>query len=622
MCGIAGASLDKECPRDVVRAMTEVLVHRGPDGCGYWQHPGGTLALGHRRLSILDPTPAGRQPMASRSQRLHVTYNGEIYNFRELRAELEQLGHRFSTRSDTEVLLAAWEQWQTGALAKLRGMWAFALWDEAAGELVLVRDRLGIKPLYYTRAGNGILFASEIRSLLASGRISRAVDRQAVWDYMSYGAVAEPLTVLRDVKALPAGHLLRIRKGEFRFEQYWDVAEATYAARALPPLPYVDAVGETRRLLEEAMSCHMISDVPLGAFLSGGIDSTAAVALASRVGGTPVKTFSVGFGGEHRALDELRWAKLVADRFGCHHTEVVLASADVAGLLDRVAHGLDQPSYDGTNTFIVSEAARRDVVVALSGLGGDELFAGYPHFVRYARSTRLAPDGVPALRRIAPVAARLPGRVRIRLDALAAAPAERLTAFRLLMTEADKRVALCREFIGRSNPTSPIERHADYLRSDLDSIAQVSYAELNGYLRNTLLRDADAMSMAHSLEIRPVLLDHRLVEHAFSLPADYKVRGGRTKRILVDALSDLLPIEVVSRRKMGFDLPFHAWLGGPLRGQARDLLETATALTLFTPTFRRKIATELDGPSARPHRLWSVIMLLAFVEAHQVCVTS
>jgi asparagine synthase (glutamine-hydrolysing) len=603
-----------------VQAMTAALAHRGPDDHGYWDRVADGVAFGHRRLSILDTSSAGRQPMRSRSGRLHIVYNGEIYNFREIRSELQALGHRFETQTDTEALLAAWESWGSDALSRLKGMWAFAIWDSAERELVLVRDRLGIKPLYYARAGEAILFASEIRSLLASGSISDRVDRQAIWDYLRQGSIVEPRTLLADVRALPAGHVLRLRDGCLRIERYWDVAEATAGARALPPPRYEDAVSEVRRLLEQSCAYHLVSDVPVGAFLSGGIDSTAVVALASRIAAQPLRTFALGFGTEHRALDELYWARLVADRLGCEHTEIVLAADEIEGLIDRVASGLDQPSVDGANTFVVSEAARRSVVVALSGLGGDELFAGYPHFARFARSARLAPAGMDRLRRSAwpAVSARLPGRIRQTVDTLVAGPAERLASFRLLGNDTDNRSALSESFLDGFVPVDAIERASQLLRCDLDAIAQVSYAEINGYLRDTLLRDADAMSMAHSLEIRPMLLDHELVEYAFGLPAEYKLGAGRIKRVLVDALADLLPAEVITRPKMGFDLPFAAWLQGPLRARALDLLESDAARSLFSRPFLDTLRRNVNGGRVRQHRLWSIMVLLAYLDIHEL----
>jgi asparagine synthase (glutamine-hydrolysing) len=619
MCGIAGAWLDAGNPLDVVRAMTRVLVHRGPDDAGEWRSDEGNVALAHRRLSILDLSAEARQPMTSGSGRLRVVYNGEIYNYRELRANLERDGYAFRTRSDTEVLLAAWERWGTGCIVRLRGMFAFAIWDETTREVFLVRDRLGIKPLYYSRSPSGLLFASEVRALLASGLVSRQIDRQAVWDYLAYGAIAEPHTILRDVAALPPAHIMRISGNGFSLTRYWDVAEECARHREWQDLSYGEAVVELRRRLESATRYHLVSDVPVGAFLSGGIDSTAVVGLATAVGNTRVRTFSVGFGEEHGSLDELKWARLAAEHHGCDHTEVVLTAAAVDGLIDRAAGALDQPSVDGTNTYIVSEAARRSVVVALSGLGGDELFAGYPHFARYARRQTPA-RWASVLRGIANdrIAGVLPGRIRAAIRDLTDTPEQRLAGIRLLCDDGGRRRAVTAEFLGPFEPASTRVRIAALLREGLDPVAQVSYSELNGYLRDTLLRDADAMSMAHGLEIRPVLLDHEVVEFAFGLPAEFKQQVGRPKRVLTDAVADLLPVPLRSRRKMGFELPLAAWLQGPLRGRAMELVGSTAAHALFSPALIKALRQQLDGARGSSHRLWSLVGLLAFVELHDL----
>jgi asparagine synthase (glutamine-hydrolysing) len=548
---------------------------------------------------------------------LHVVYNGEIYNFREIRGELQRMGMRFHTESDTEVLLASWQTWGPSCVARLRGMFAFGLWDEDRRELTLVRDRLGIKPLYYAQVQDAFLFASEVRALLASGSVSRKLDRQAVWDYLAHGSVAEPHSIVRDVRALPPAHMLRVCGGVTTVERYWDVVEATSGARAAAPPAYPEAVEELRRRLECATKYHLVSDVPVGAFLSGGIDSTGVVGLATEVSGSSIRTFSVGFGREHASMDELKWARLVADRFGTEHTEVVVSGAMVGNLLDRAAAALDQPSVDGTNTLVVSQAARQDVVVALSGLGGDELFAGYAHFARFARRAR--PNrSAQVLRNLAGerATAVLPGRVRSAISDLADTPAQRLAHFRMLGDDGSRRAAVASGFLGLFEPSSAAARTATLLREDLDAVAQVSYAELNGYLRDTLLRDADAMSMAHGLEMRPVLLDHDVVEFAFSLPGEYKDDGGRPKRILVDALADLVPKAVVERRKMGFELPLASWLSGPLKGRALALLDSKAAGGLLSRDFRDLLRRQLHGRRGSSHRLWGVMILLAYIELH------
>ena len=617
MCGIAGAL--GPGAGEAASAMLGVIAHRGPDDEGTWRDDERRVALAHRRLSIIDTSSAGHQPMSWAGGRLWMVYNGEVYNFAELRGELEALGDTFRSHTDTEVILAGYARWGAGVLPRLRGMFAFALWDAEREELFLARDRFGIKPLYHAAVDGAFLFASEIKALLASGRVPRVADGQAVWDYLSHGAVPQPRTLVRGVQALLPGHWMRVRPGAApRVERWWDVEEETRGLRReLAGIGYGEAVAGVRARLDEATRLHLIADVPVGAFLSGGIDSTLVVGLMSRLAGHPIRTYSVGFDTSHAALSELRWARLAAERFGAVHTEVVVTGQDAARAFGRVVEAIDQPSVDGTNTWLVSEAARTGVTVALSGLGGDELFAGYSHFGRLQRLARMAPAGLPAARVLAGAPARLlPGRWRMPLQALVATPAERLSQLRRLMGEDEKRRATAAGFRRGLRPERG--RHAAALREGLEPVAQVSYAEITGYLRDTLLRDADAMSMAHSLEVRPVLLDHGLAEYAFALPPQFKLHGGQGKRVLIDAAADVLPREIVERPKMGFELPLTTWLKTTLRARARDLFASRSARALFAPRFLRQAEEELAGGRSRSNRLWAYTVLLAWLEHHGV----
>jgi asparagine synthase (glutamine-hydrolysing) len=618
MCGIAGVV--GPGARAALPAMLDRIAHRGPDDEGTWHDDARQVALAHRRLSIIDPTPAGHQPMSGAGGRLQMVYNGEVYNFAELRAELEALGERFQSHTDTEVIVAGYARWGAEVLPRLRGMFAFALWDAEAGELFLARDRFGIKPLYWARTPRGAFaFASELTALLAGGVVSRRVDRQAVWEFLSYGAVVQPRTILADARALPAGHWMRVRGAETETVRWWDLEEATRERRRdLASITYVQAVDGVRERLREAARAHMVADVPVGAFLSGGIDSTAVVGLASELVSHPIRTFAVGFEARHVALSELRWARLAAERFGAEHTEVIVTAADAAESFDALVEACDQPSLDGTNTWFVSRAARMDVPVSLSGLGGDELFAGYPHFRRLALGSRLAPAGAPGLGAAVDRLGRvLPWAWRAELQSLAARPVERLAAVRRLMTEDEKARALAPPL--RRGMEAPAERLQGLMRGGLDDVQQVSYVEASGYLRDTLLRDADAMGMAHGLEIRPVLLDHELAEYVFALPARYKLAKGQTKRVLVDALAGVLPDEIARRRKMGFELPLNTWLGTVLRERARALLDGRAAGELFNPPYLAAQRAELDALTAGAKRmplLWAHVALLAYMERH------
>jgi len=391
MCGISGTmGLADE---RVISRMVKAMYHRGPDDLGVYVDSVKRAALGHTRLSIIDLSDAGHQPMPYQDGRLQIVFNGEIYNFNEIRNKLEALGRRFVSRSDTEVLVAAYGEWGERCVEMLEGMFAFAILDRGPtdrdeAKLFLARDRLGIKPLYYSLVDGVFIFASEIKALLASRLITRNVDRQAVWHYLSLGAIPQPRTILVDVKMLMPAHVMSYaaRTG-IVIRKYWDVAE-----NGRRRFPDASAYSKTeasqclRQLLEQATKRHLVADVPVGAFLSGGIDSAAVVGLMRQESGEKLRTFSVGFDGKHGHLDELRWARIVADKYDTDHTEVMVSGGEVAECFSDIVKSIDQPSLDGTNTYLVSRAAGKTVKVAISGVGGDELFAGYPHFARFSNA--------------------------------------------------------------------------------------------------------------------------------------------------------------------------------------------------------------------------------------------
>ncbi|NLF17370.1 MAG: asparagine synthase (glutamine-hydrolyzing), partial [Lentisphaerae bacterium] len=573
MCGIAGTIGSADTA--VVTAMTAALRHRGPDGDGLHADPDGHFAFGHRRLAIIDLSAGGRQPMAWAEGRFWITYNGELYNYRDLRRDLEQAGCVFRTASDTEVVLAAYATWGDECLRRFRGMFALALADRARGEVLLARDRLGIKPLLYTVRPEGVLFASELRALRASGRIPDALDRQALWAYLSQGAIPQPSTILAAVRMLPPGALLRVGfdgrpRGEPR--SWWDLAEAAAVLRPqLDGMGLEDAAAALRQRLEEATRCHLVADVPVGAFLSGGVDSAAIVALMRQVGGGPVRTFTVGFPATPGAYDERRAAAATAAALGTAHHAVVIEPADVGEAFEAVVDALDQPSLDGANTWFVSRAAAAHGKVALTGLGGDELFAGYPHFRRHQLADRLR-RRLPVPGPLWSALRLLPERFRHNLMLPALNESERLATLRCRMGDRARRRALDDAFLEAltalpATPPMPGPQEAADRRWP-DVVARLSAAEVRGYLVNTLLRDGDAMSMAHGLELRPILLDHEVVAFALALPSALKIRHGRGKAVFSAALADLLPPAVLSRPKRGFELPLHAWLAGPLRERA------------------------------------------------------
>lgn len=620
MCGIAGTF--GQANRKVVECMLEAMRHRGPDDQGLFVYEAAKVVLGNCRLCVIDPSPAGHMPMRSADGQLCITYNGEVYNFRELRTELERKGYVFRSDSDTEVVLTAYAEWGTDCLERLRGMFAFAIYDcrqpiDGRGTLFLARDRFGIKPLYWTRVGEVFIFASELKGMLASGLVDRQLDLQAIWDYLSYFSVPPPRTILANVSALLPGHYMVVQENCVRIEQYWDLPNPADSDDSVARMALPDAARELRRLLEESTRLHMVADVPVGAFLSGGIDSTAIVGLMSQHVSKPLKTYSIGFAGKEARISELPWARMAAERFGTDHTEVVIGGQDVAREFDRLIAAIDQPSGDGVNTYFVSKAARTGVTVSLSGLGGDELFAGYPEFRRFAQAERLLPSGNrwlrAGLRLVAPL---LPGRLRLPAEFLAAVPLERYASVRRLYSEHEKRDLIAPGLLEDSVPQPSMDFYTRYVQPELDVAARVSYVEAKGYMAHTLLRDTDVMSMAHSLEVRVPFLDHKLAEFVFCLPGRLKLQGREAKVVLHRALRDLLPNAILQRPKLGFDLPMEEWLSGPLQPAVRQSLNTAAARMLFSPEGRLR----LEQLSRMRHgwfmRVWSAVVLTAWASLH------
>jgi asparagine synthase (glutamine-hydrolysing) len=585
MCGICGSwggGSEAE-----VRSMMAAMRHRGPNDEGAYADE--KTALGMTRLAILDVSAAGHQPMANGERSVWIVYNGETYNFGEERARLQAQGHVFASNSDTEVVLKLYEQHGDDFLLKLRGMFALALYDRRGGpgreRLVLARDPLGIKPLLYATHAGGLVFASELKALLAGGRIGREVSAAALHGLLAQGSVAQPGSILEGVRMLPPGHRLIAAAGRVTVERYWKLD--TGRAAGVDGLPYPEQVRRLRLLLEDSVRAHMVSDVPVGAFLSGGIDSTVLVALMARMTGRKVRTFSVGFQDEGAAIDESDDAARAAAAIGTDHTRVLVTGREVGDRLAAIAAALDQPSVDGVNSYFVSRAAAGGVRVAISGTGGDELFAGYPWFAAMAAAapTFTAPrrfaarllSGDTLERAAGPYGARVLGRLRARGDFLESYSRQ----YRIFGDRGAREVL-----------DVPPSRLAHALR-DRDRaaaadelpgasvVARVSALTLRGYTQNQLLRDIDAVSMAHSLEVRVPFLDPLLADFALALPDGAKLaaRGGGdtyrasgAKRILIDAARDLLPPDIDLQPKRGFGMPFDAWLRGPLREALEDTL--------------------------------------------------
>ena len=578
-----------------VRRMTAALVHRGPDEDGFLiaPHAAPRVALAMRRLSIID-LPGGTQPIFNETGDVAVFQNGEIYNFHSLRAELESFGHVFRTKSDTEVIVHGYEQWGDACAEHLRGMFAFALLDmRGAPRVLLARDRLGIKPLYYSIRNGALFFASEVRALLASGCIPRRISAGGLDSYLLFGSVCEPMTLVEDVFSLLPGHRVSVSASEnlahARQEPYWTFGEAASQKSTDMPATLEAAGAKLRPLLNDAVACHLIADVPLGIFLSSGLDSSAIVALASAAQ-SGLHTFTVVF--SEQEFSEAEPARATAKHFGTHHEELLLDGAEMLAHLDDAVDALDQPSMDGINTYFVSGAARRaGLKVALSGLGGDEIFGGYSTFASGPQAVRVAALGKKFPRGVRGATASAVGRAGGgRGDAgrkLAAlwrnsdALPHPYYFMRTLYTP-DHVTALrgTGALSGNDLPWRSWMKETAREAAQLDSFNAISCLETRSYMVNTLLRDTDSVSMAHSLEVRVPLLDHLLVEFVSRLPETVKVKRGVNKALLVEALKGLLPEGVVKQRKRTFTFPWERWLRGSLASRvSAGISNMAPALT-------------------------------------------
>jgi len=618
MCGIAGIfAYDGPPPAaEALSRMLATLVHRGPDDEG--QHLDGPLALGTRRLSILD-VEGGHQPISNEDGSVWAALNGEIYNYRELREQLLSRGHRLRTSSDTETLVHLYEDAGDDFLAELRGMFGLALWDARRRRLLLARDRLGIKPLYVHEGPGGLVFGSELKALLASGRVPREIDPAAVRDYAQLLYVPAPAAIFRGVRKLRPGHVLVAESGASRERAYW-----TLGGEPSDRAPLEDQLERFRRLFEESVGLHMRSDVPYGAFLSGGIDSSAVVGTMARLQPAPVRTFSIGF--RSGRFDEREWARLVARRFGTQHEEFVV-EPDAFSLLAPLAEHFDEPFADAAflPTYVLSGLARRQVKVVLTGDGGDELFAGYDRH-RFDRWAELAAR-VPRLLRsglLSPLlgALKLPADwrsadvlrlARRKLDLLEHPSDERYARNFLSWNEAEFR-ALAGPALREAGEGELPRRLAGVMSAvpGADFIGRRLRLDTLTWLPDQMLTKVDRATMAQSLEARVPFLDHRLVEFAFALPEESKFAFASLKRFLKLAFTELLPAELLRRPKHGFEVPIDEWLRGPLRERLRDELQPARLARhgFFEPAFVGRLLEEHE--QRRRNRSRELFLLLVF----------
>ncbi len=609
MCGIAGIyhyKRDRAVDPELLVRMTDLLTHRGPDDSGVYV--AGPIGLGHRRLAIVDLSAAGRNPMPNEDDSLWVILNGEIYNVRERRSEFEARGHRFRSHTDTEMLLHLYEEQGAELVHELRGMFAFALWDAPRRRLIVARDRLGIKPLYWRNENGTFAFASEMKSLLADPECARRVDPAALEDYLALQYVPSPISMIDGIHKLAPGHLLIITPDGVKDQTYW-----TPPVGQTTSLSFDDASVELRRLLEESVRMRFMSDVPFGAFLSGGIDSSIVSALMAKLMSQPVKTFTIGFEGAPQ--DETVYARQVAQHIGSEHHEFVV-KPDALSILPSLIWHLDEPLADTSvlPTWAVSEMARQHVTIAFSGDGGDETFAGYETYRLAQAYARV--DQIPAALRhfAALVGRRAPGRWGSRFERLSLTAIERHIRVMAIADEATYRPLLSSDIRSRLNGHDPLSGLRDHGAGfDVRDLRALLHLDLTTYMTDDVLAKVDRMSMAHALEVRVPLLDHRLVEFAAGLPFEYKLRGGVSKALLKHSMRDLLPASIFARGKQGFAVPLKHWFGNQFKDLLGDVLspEAIRRRGMFDPeAVARLVQRATDDPSeVRAGRLmWALLV--------------
>jgi asparagine synthase (glutamine-hydrolysing) len=626
VCGITGfvdIRARREPDRALLRRMNDSQRHRGPDGDGEHFEPG--VALGHRRLAIID-LATGQQPLYNEDESVVIVFNGEIYNYQQLIPELQALGHSFRTRSDTEVIVHGWEEWGERCVDHLRGMFAFALWDRNRQTLFLARDRLGVKPLYYGLLADGhLVFGSELKSLLECD-IDRRIDRQATMDYLSLGYVPEPRSIFMGVRKLPAGHTLCIRRGDEMPapRRYWDVRFTLDAAAT----DEQEACEELSQRLRESVKLRMIAEVPLGAFLSGGIDSGAVVSTMAAVSSEPVNTCTIGF--DEAAYDESDLALQVARHYSTRHRTDRVDTMDF-DLLDTLARNYDEPFADSSAmpTYRVCGLARRHVTVALSGDGGDEVFGGYGRYRTHLREERMR-AGLPGwtrgslMRGLASAYPRFAGaprvlRMRPLLEALARDSVGAYLHEVSVVRPEQLKGLLAQEFVSSLGGYTTLDLfrgHAENAQTD-DPLALIQYLDMKTYLVDDINTKVDRASMAHSLEVREPLMDHRLIEWMARMPSSLKVRNGSGKYLLKRTMQGRLPDEIINRRKTGFAVPLAQWFRGPLRQRVERLHESPALLScgFFEPRgVAAIVAAHVEGKRDNSRAIWSLVMFEAFLK--------
>ena len=626
MCGITGIlgkQINTANYHTAIQKMTDSIAHRGPDSQGFWNDE--NCFLGHRRLSIIDLSEAGNQPFISQDGRYILVYNGELYNYKDLKFELQRAEHGsknipyiFKTNTDTEVILAAYLRWGNTCMKRFNGMFAFAIWDTVEQKLLIARDRLGIKPLYYQYKNNTLVFSSEIRALIHSGIIDKKINLSAVAEYMQYATVHAPNTMLQDVMMLMPGHFIELKNESFSISNYWNINDYTTSKQNLT---YKETCDQVNELLTASVERRLIADVPFGAFLSGGIDSSAIVGLMSKVSSEKIQTFNVSF--DEGEFSEAKYAKQIAKKFNTQHHEIKLTPSDFLKQLPEALTAIDHPSGDGPNSYIVSKATKNaGITMALSGLGGDELFAGYEVFKRfYELENKWWLNMVPSKKIVGKLIASQKKSIQgdktseiLALDTINGYQAYPVN--RKLFNQKDYNSLLKNKY----NDSDFIYNIIQKIKTDKNHIlSKVSLYEIETYMQNVLLRDADQMSMAVALEVRVPFLDYQLVEYVLSIKDEFKYPHTQ-KKLLVDSLGDLLPSEIVNRPKMGFVLPWKEWLKNDLREFCEENI-----VQLSKHSFINREAILIiwnrflnNDPKISWSRIWHLVVLNNWINKNQI----
>lgn len=622
MCGINGiyGVSKRNDPKSLVQKMNTITHHRGPDFSDIYADE--QVVFGHNRLAIIDLNPSSNQPFISNDGTIVLAFNGEIYNYQEVRKLIDN--YDFKTNSDTEVIVAAYQKWGIGCIHQFNGMFAFALWDKTLHKFYLVRDRLGIKPIYYFDDNQQFVFSSEMRALMSLPFIDKKINPLALADYVQYGTVHAPRTLIQSIKMLLPGHYMTISDEGSSITEYWDINQ--HYSRKSQRQNYDEVKAEVRDLFFKSVERRLIADVPFGAFLSGGIDSSAVVAAMSKVSTNKIKTFSITF--DEEAFSEAKYARLIAEKYNTEHTEIKLTPDDFLNTLPKAIASMDHPSFDGVNSYVVSEVTKKaGVTMALSGLGGDELFAGYDIFKRaYSLLDKKWMFSFPPLLRNAAGTLMKTLKPSVSSDKIAKILKVKyleLPYYYPINREIYSDEQVKRIVFNCGNYSNAVKEIVDFgvgiegLGAKAPFLSKVTYAEVNTYMQNVLLRDTDQMSMAHALEVRVPFLDYQLVEYVYGVKDEFKYPHS-PKKLLVDALGDLLPSEIVNRPKMGFTFPWESWIKGSLKEYCIEGLEALKQIQLMDNQFIDKQWNAfLTGNSkTKWSHIWHLVVLGQWIKTN------